>query len=74
MTGAAINQARAFGPDLVYALSGGAVDWAAYLVTCLAGPILGAVAATTFYRSLANQPDGKPAPPRTGADPRGSGN
>ncbi|HST88580.1 MAG TPA: MIP/aquaporin family protein [Ktedonobacterales bacterium] len=70
-TGAAVNPARAFGPDLVYALAGGAVDWVAYLVTYLAGPILGAVAAATLYRALAKQPDGKPAPPRTGAEPRG---
>lgn len=63
LTGAGINPARAFGPDLVYALGfGGHVDWGVYLVVYLLGPIVGAAAAVWLYRFLANQPKNKPLP------------
>ena len=44
-TGAAVNPARAFGPmfgDLFYGVH---VDWLAFLVSYLIGPIIGGVAA-----------------------------
>jgi glycerol uptake facilitator protein len=63
LTGAGVNPARAFGPDLVYALGfHGAVNWALYLVVYLLGPIIGATASVWLYRFLANQPKSKPRP------------
>lgn len=62
VTGAAVNPARAFGPDLVAAFSGAEVKWLDYLLVYLVGPILGAAAAAQLYRVLAAQPATKPAP------------
>lgn len=48
-TGAAVNPARAFGPmfgDLFYGVH---VDWLAFLVCYLIGPIIGGVAAANLY-------------------------
>ena len=51
ITGAGMNPARAFGPDLIYAtLFGGNVNWLDYLVADAIGPILGAV---WLYRVMA---------------------
>jgi glycerol uptake facilitator len=63
ITGAGMNPARAFGPDLIYAtLFGGNVNWLDYLVAYALGPILGGVAAVWLYRVLARQPQSKPKP------------
>lgn len=62
VTGGAVNPARAFGPDLVAALSGVEVNWLDYLAVYLVGPILGAIAAAHLYRVLSAQPNTKPAP------------
>jgi glycerol uptake facilitator protein len=63
ITGAGMNPARAFGPDLIYAtLFGGNVSWLEYLVAYALGPILGAIAAVWLYRALARQPQSKPRP------------
>lgn len=62
ITGAPVNPARAFGPNLLDSLLGVPVDWGAYLLCYLIGPIVGASVATTLYRYLANQPKQKPAP------------
>jgi glycerol uptake facilitator protein len=56
-TGAAVNPARAFGPDLVSVLFGApAVDWVAYIVCYLIGPIIGGVAAVWLYAYIARLP------------------
>ncbi|HEY7091617.1 MAG TPA: aquaporin [Ktedonobacterales bacterium] len=63
ITGAGMNPARAFGPDLIYAtLFGGNVNWLDYLVAYALGPILGGIAAVWLYRVLAHQPESKPKP------------
>jgi glycerol uptake facilitator protein len=56
-TGATVNPARAFGPELVSALFGGpAVEWGNYLVAYLLGPILGAQAAAWLYVYIGRLP------------------
>jgi glycerol uptake facilitator protein len=67
ITGGAVNPARAFGPDLVAALSGVRVSWADYLAVYLVGPVIGAVAAANLYRVLSDEPDRAPAPEPGGA-------
>jgi glycerol uptake facilitator len=62
ITGAPVNPARAFGPDLLDALLGVPVKWGDYALCYLLAPIIGASIATTLYRYLANQPDKKPDP------------
>jgi glycerol uptake facilitator protein len=63
ITGAGMNPARAFGPDLIYAtLFGGNVNWLDYVVIYAIGPILGGIAAVWLYRVLARQPKSKPKP------------
>lgn len=61
-TGAPVNPARAFGPDLVDAFFGLRIDWLVYLATYLTGPIVGAVVAVQVYRRLAEQPRQEPLP------------
>lgn len=53
-TGAAVNPARAFGPDFVDFLFGVKVDWLAYVVSYLIGPILGATGAAALYGMIAH--------------------
>lgn len=48
-TGAPVNPARAFGPDFVDIFFGVKVDWGAFVVSYLIGPILGGVAAAFLY-------------------------
>jgi glycerol uptake facilitator protein len=55
-TGATINPARAFGPDLVDLFFGVNVDWVAYLVCYLVGPLIGGVAACWLYSYIARLP------------------
>jgi len=55
-TGAAFNPARAFGPDLVAVFFGAPVDWLAYLVCYLIGPIIGGLVAAFAYRFVARLP------------------
>ncbi len=52
-TGATVNPARAFGPDFVDFLLGVNVDWVAYVVVYLIGPILGATGAAMLYGVIA---------------------
>lgn len=52
-TSALINPARAFGPDLVDAVLGVRVDWVAFVVTYLVGPMLGASAISALYVRVA---------------------
>jgi glycerol uptake facilitator protein len=55
-TGATVNPARAFGPTLIDAFFGVKVDWGAYLITYLVGPIIGGVAAAYLYSFIARLP------------------
>jgi len=55
-TGGSFNPARAFGPDLLSMFTGGSVNWPAYLVCYLVGPLIGGVAAAFAYRYVARLP------------------
>lgn len=55
-TGASINPARAFGPDLVNLFFGVSTDWGAFVVCYVIGPILGAIGAAFLYAYLARLP------------------
>ena len=56
-TGAAVNPARAFGPDIVSIFFGApSVDWVAFIVCYLIGPILGGVGAAWLYARIAHLP------------------
>ncbi|HEX6487737.1 MAG TPA: MIP/aquaporin family protein [Candidatus Dormibacteraeota bacterium] len=54
VSGASLNPARAFGPELVQTLAGGATYWAQYIPVYLVPGLLGAAAATFTYDFLAN--------------------
>ena len=67
LTGAAVNPARAFGPNATAALLGGDVDWTqfpAYVV----GSLLGALAAALLYDVLA-----RPRSAEAGPEPDAQG-
>ena len=53
VTGASLNPARAFGPELVQAIAGGATFWTQYLPVYLIPGLLGAAGATFAYDFLA---------------------
>lgn len=53
-TGASVNPARAFGPDFIDLLMGVKVDWLAWVVAYVIGPILGAVGAAFLYGYVAH--------------------
>jgi glycerol uptake facilitator protein len=53
ITGASLNPARAFGPELVQAIAGGATFWTQYLPVYLIPGLIGAVAAAFAYDFLA---------------------
>lgn len=56
-SGASVNPARAFGPDLVSVLFGAApVDWTAYVLCYLIGPIIGGAVAAFLYVYIARLP------------------
>jgi glycerol uptake facilitator protein len=54
ITNASLNPARAFGPDLVWAIGGGKTDWAQFVPVYLLPGLLGTVAAAFFYDFLAH--------------------
>jgi glycerol uptake facilitator protein len=54
ITGASLNPARAFGPELISAIGGGKTNWAQYVPAYLIPGLLGAVAAAFTYDFLAN--------------------
>jgi glycerol uptake facilitator len=54
VTGASLNPARAFGPELVQAIAGGTTFWTQYLPVYLIPGLLGAAAAAWTYDYLAN--------------------
>jgi glycerol uptake facilitator protein len=56
-TGAAVNPARAFGPDIVSAFIFGVnVNWPQFALCYLIGPIVGGVGAAYLYRYIAHLP------------------
>lgn len=56
-TGAAVNPARAFGPDIISIFFGApAVDWVAFIVVYLIGPILGGIGAAWLYATMSRLP------------------
>jgi glycerol uptake facilitator protein len=55
-TGASVNPARAFGPDLIDAFFGVSVRWGDFIVAYLIGPIIGTVAAAFLYGYIARLP------------------
>src|ERR1700736_4892813 len=54
ITGASLNPARAFGPELVQAIAGGTTFWTQYLPVYLIPGLVGAGAAAFLYDFLAN--------------------
>jgi glycerol uptake facilitator protein len=54
ITGASLNPARAFGPELVQAIAGGATFWTQYVPVYLVSGFVGAAAAAFLYDYLAN--------------------
>jgi glycerol uptake facilitator protein len=59
LTGAAVNPARAFGPNATASLFGGDVDWTQYPAYVI-GSLLGALAAALVYGFLARPGDAEP--------------
>jgi MIP family channel proteins len=55
-TGGSVNPARAFGPDLVAAFFGFPVNWAAFVVSYLIGPLLGGIVGVLGYTMVAALP------------------
>ena len=54
ITGASLNPARAFGPELVQAVAGGTTFWTQYVPVYLVSGFVGAAAAAFLYDFLAN--------------------
>jgi glycerol uptake facilitator len=54
ITGASLNPARAFGPELVQAIAGGTTFWTQYVPVYLIPGLVGATAALFLYDFLAN--------------------
>jgi len=54
VTGASLNPARAFGPELVQAIAGGTTYWAQYIPVYLIPGLIGAALASFAYDYLAN--------------------
>ncbi len=61
LTGAAVNPARALGPNATAALFGGDVDWTQY-PAYVVGSLLGALAAAYCYDLIARPRDAEPEP------------
>jgi glycerol uptake facilitator protein len=55
-TGGSVNPARAFGPDVVAVFYGFPVDWVAFVVSYLLGPLLGGVVGAFTYIAVAALP------------------
>ena len=54
ITGASLNPARAFGPELVQTIAGGTTFWTQYVPVYLIPGLVGATAALFLYDFLAN--------------------
>lgn len=55
-SGATVNPARAFGPDIVSVFFGVGVDWLQFVVAYLLGPIVGGIGAAVLYAYIARLP------------------
>jgi glycerol uptake facilitator protein len=55
-TGGSVNPARAFGPDLVAIFFGHPVNWGAFVVSYLIGPLLGGIVGAFVYTTVAALP------------------
>jgi len=55
-TGGSVNPVRALGPDVVAAFFGFPVNWAAFVVAYLIGPLLGGVGGAFAYTAVAGLP------------------
>ena len=55
-TGGSVNPARAFGPDLVAVFFGYPVNWGAFIVSYLIGPLLGGVVGALAYTAVVAPP------------------
>jgi glycerol uptake facilitator protein len=64
-TGAGVNPARAFGPDVAASLFGGSVTWSQYPAYVI-GPLLGAIAAAFGYDLLARPREHEASEPDQG--------
>jgi glycerol uptake facilitator protein len=53
-TGASVNPARAFGPDLVNVFFGTSVNWGDFILCYTIGPIIGMVGAAFLYQYVAH--------------------
>jgi glycerol uptake facilitator protein len=78
ITGASLNPARAFSPQLILALGGGTTHWAQYIPVYLIPGLVGASAAAFLYDFLANPrivtmpiQEAVTEPDRLAADPNG---
>jgi glycerol uptake facilitator protein len=54
VSGASLNPARAFGPELVAAISGGTTHWVQYIPVYLVSGLVGSAGAALLYDFLAN--------------------
>ncbi|MGZ3600994.1 MAG: MIP/aquaporin family protein [Ktedonobacterales bacterium] len=62
LTGASLNPARAFGPDILVIFFGVPVTWLDFLVAYALGPILGALVAVVLYQAVATERAGHKPP------------
>ena len=69
-TGGSVNPARAFGPDLVATFFGFRVNWSAFVVSYLIGPLWGGIVAAALYTAVAGLPQPSAATRVGGARPR----
>lgn len=60
-TGAAVNPARAIGPDIVDLFFAVKTDWLAYVICYLIGPLLGGIGAAWLYAYMSHLPKNKRA-------------
>jgi glycerol uptake facilitator len=65
-TGGSVNPARAFGPDLVAVFFGYPVNWGAFIVSYLIGPLLGGVVGALAYIAVVALPPEPAAAQRVG--------
>jgi glycerol uptake facilitator protein len=68
VTGGSVNPARAFGPDLVAVFFGYPVDWAAFVVSYLIGPLLGGIVGAFAYVAVTALPPAHAVARRVGGE------
>jgi len=65
-TGGSVNPARAFGPDLVAVFFGYPVNWGAFIVSYLIGPLVGGVVGALAYTAVVALPPERAGVQRVG--------